>query len=64
MGKVSKQTTLLRRWGLLQENLVYQLSIGHRKEIPVAMFRVLALRWTKSYRSKRQFWNLFTHQRS
>ena len=55
MGKVSKETAVLGRWGLLQENLVYQLSIGHRKEIPVAMFRVLALRWTKSYRSKRQF---------
>ena len=36
--------------------------IGHCRDIRMTKFRALALRWTKSYHSKRQFWNPFTHK--
>ena len=47
-GYVSKETVKLRRWGVLQDNLVLSteliMRIGHRKEIRKLTFRVLAIR--------------------
>ena len=51
-GTVSKETVVLRRWGVLQDNLVLSteliMSIGHRKEIRKLTFRELALRRSES----------------
>ena len=49
-GQVSKETVVLRRWGVLQDNLVLSTElimwIGHRKEIQKLTFRQSdSLRW-------------------
>ena len=48
MGQVSKETVVLRRWGVLQDNLVLSTElimwIGHRKEIEKLTFSALARR--------------------
>ena len=51
-GVSSKETVVLRRWGVLHDNLVLSTGlimwIGHRKEIGKLAFRSLVLRQSES----------------
>ena len=51
-GKDSKETVVLRGWGVLKDNLVLATRlikwIGHRKDICELTFRGLALRRSES----------------